>query len=82
MHHEFNLAPFPHKFVTMFLDGILVCRPLGHMENLKLVQSKLRNSQLFSKLNNWGFGQFSVLYLGHIISYYGLSTDPEKTIAI
>jgi hypothetical protein len=77
-------APFLRKFVIVFLDDILVYSPSWseHIQHLRLVLHKLRESQFFAKYSKCSFGQQSIQYLGHIISDTGVSTDPDKTKAM
>jgi hypothetical protein len=77
-------APFLRKFVIVFLDDILVYSPSWeqHLDHLRSVMEKLRESQFYAKLSKCSFGQSSIQYLGHIISDAGVATDPEKTAAM
>jgi hypothetical protein len=49
-----------------------------HDEHLRLVLQKLRENQLYAKLNKCEFWLKEVLFLGHIISKGGISIDPSK----
>jgi hypothetical protein len=77
-------AHFLRKFVIVFLDDILVYSPSweDHLQHLRLVLEKLRESQFFAKMSKCSFGQTSIQYLGHIISDQGVATDPEKTVVM
>jgi hypothetical protein len=77
-------APFLRKFVIVFLDDILIYSAswADHLQHLRLVLDKLRESQFYAKQSKCSFGQSSIQYLGHIISDQGVATDPEKTIAM
>jgi hypothetical protein len=77
-------AHFLRKFVIVFLDGILICSPSWslHLTHLRMVFDILGKSQFFIKLSKCAFVQRSIHYLGHIISDVGVSTDPEKTLAM
>jgi hypothetical protein len=77
-------APFLRKFVIVFLDDILIYSPSweDHLQHLKMVLDKLRETQFYAKLSKCSFGQTSIQYLGHIISDQGVATDPEKTAAM
>ncbi|XP_026451685.1 uncharacterized protein LOC113351988 [Papaver somniferum] len=48
------------------------------MEHLKYVFSLLRQHQLFANFSQCCFGQYSLEYLGHIITAQGVSADPSK----
>lgn len=77
-------APFLRKFVIVFLDDILIYSPTWqlHMQHLRMVLDKLRETQFYAKQSKCSFGQQSIQYLGHIISSAGVATDPEKTSAM
>jgi hypothetical protein len=77
-------APFLRKFVIVFLDDILIYSPSWslHLTHLRIVFYILCKSQFFIKMSKCEFGQRSIHYLGHIISDVGVSTDPEKTLAM
>jgi hypothetical protein len=72
------------KFVIVFLDDILVYSSSWseHLEHLRLVLLKLRETQFYAKLSKCSFGQHSIQYLGQIISDQGVATDPDKTAAM
>lgn len=78
------LAPFPRKFVMVFLDDILIYSPTleDHLVHLQQVLEKLRQHKLYMKLSKCTFAQTQVEYLGHVISAAGIATDPEKTRAM
>jgi hypothetical protein len=77
-------APFLRKFVIVFLDDILVYSRswTEHLDHLRAVLQKLRETEFYAKLSKCSFGQDSIQYLGHIISAHGVATDPEKTLAM
>jgi hypothetical protein len=77
-------APFLRKFVIVFLDDILVYSSswTEHLEHLRAVLQKLRESKFFAKVSKCSFGQDNIQYLGHIISAQRVSKDPEKTMAM
>jgi hypothetical protein len=68
------------KFVVVFIDGILIFskKEEEHDEHLHMVLQKLRENQLYAKLNKCEFWLKEVLFLGHIISEEGISVDPSK----
>jgi hypothetical protein len=78
------VAPFMRKFIIVFLDDILVYSSSWseHLEHLRLVLLKLRETQFYAKLCKCSFGQHSIQYLGQIISDQGVATDPDKTAAM
>ena len=72
------------KFVLVFLDDILVYskNEEDHEENLRLTLQLLKEHQLYAKLSKRDFYRYRIHYLGHIISYEGISVDPKKIEAI
>jgi hypothetical protein len=78
------LAPFLRKFVLVFIDDILIYSAswADHLKHLRMVFEKLREHQFYLKRSKCAFGKTELLYLGHIISQDGVSTDPSKTDAM
>ena len=78
------LAPFLRKFVLVFIDDILIYSAswVDHLKHLRMVFEKLREHQFYLKRSKCAFGKTELLYLGHIISQDGVSTDPSKTDAM
>jgi hypothetical protein len=72
------------KFVVVFIDDILIYsqNEQEHEEHLRKVLQRLRDCQLYAKLSKCEFWISEVLFLGHIISRYGLAVDPKKVTAI
>jgi hypothetical protein len=68
------------KFVALFIDDILIFskNEEEHNEHLRLVLQKLRENQLYAKLNKCKFWLKEVSFPGHIISEGGISIDPSK----
>jgi hypothetical protein len=68
------------KFVVVFIDDILIFskNEEEHDKQLRLVLQKLRENQLYAKLNKCEFWLEDVSFLGHIISKGGISIDPSK----
>jgi hypothetical protein len=68
------------KFVVVFIDDIMIFskNEEEHDEHLRLVLQKLRENQLYAKLNKCEFWLKEVSFLGHIISEGGISVDPSK----
>lgn len=66
------------KFILVFFDDILVYSKTweGHLWHLRMVLNLLRKHHLYAKRTKCHFGQLKVEYLGYIISYEGVSTDP------
>jgi hypothetical protein len=68
------------KFIVVFIDDILIFSKdeEEHDEHFHLVLQKLRENQLYAKLNKCEFWLKEVSFLGHIISEGGISIDPSK----
>jgi hypothetical protein len=68
------------KFVVVFIDDILIFskNEEEHNKHLCMVLQKLRENQLYAKLNKCEFWVTKVSFLGHIISAGGISVDPSK----
>jgi hypothetical protein len=68
------------KFMVVFIDDILIFskNEEEHNKHLRLVLQKLKENQLYAKLNKCEFWLKEVSFLGHIISEGGISIDPSK----
>jgi hypothetical protein len=68
------------KFVVVFIDDILIFskNEEEYDKHLCMVLQKLRENQLYIKLNKCEFWLKEVSFLGHIISEGGISVDPSK----
>ncbi|GFO12379.1 Pol polyprotein [Plakobranchus ocellatus] len=68
----------------VYLDEILVASltEQQHLQDLRLVCSRLQDSRLVIKLENCLFGQRSLDFLGHQVSQYGSIPLPSKVKAI
>jgi hypothetical protein len=68
------------KFMVVFIDDIMIFskNEEEHDEHLCLVLQKLRENQLYAKLNKCEFWLKEISFLGHIISEGGISVDPSK----
>jgi hypothetical protein len=68
------------KFVVVFIVDILIFskNEEEHDKLLCLVLQKLRENQLYAKLNKCKFWLEEVSFLGHIIYEGGISIDPSK----
>jgi hypothetical protein len=68
------------KFVVVFIDDILIFskNEEEHDKHLRLVLQKLRENQLYAKLNKCKFWLEEVSFLGHIISEGGIFVGPSK----
>jgi hypothetical protein len=66
--------------MVVFIDDILILskNEEEHDEHLRLVLQKLRENQLYTKLNKCEFWLKEVSFLGHIIFEGGIYVDPSK----
>ncbi len=70
--------------VLLYLDDVIVFSSTvkQHLERLERVLQRFRHHGLKVKLSKCCFFPKGVLYLGHVISNEGVSTDPEKIQAV
>ena len=63
-----------------YIDDVLVYSrtPSEHLARLELVFDRLRTAHLRLKVKKCHFFRPEVVYLGHVVSRNGISTDPEK----
>lgn len=68
------------KFVLVFFDDILVYSKSEkeHGMHLTMVLEVMQKHSLYAKLSKCSFAVSKEEYLGHIISKYGVATDPAK----
>ena len=68
------------KFVIVFIDDILVYseNKHDHEEHLRIVLTRLRDHQLYTKFSKCEFWLKTVPFLGHVLSENGISVDPSK----
>ena len=78
------LAGFSWEFVMAYIDDIIIFSVtfVLHLKHLQLVFDKLIKVRLHLKLIKCQFCRFQFLYLGHLVSRFGVATDPSKIIAI
>ena len=71
-------------FVCVYLDDILIfSRSIEeHLEHLRRVLTRLRESKLYAKLHKCEFLKDKVDYLGFEISTQGIHASPEKVKAV
>ena len=79
-----KLAGLTWDKCLVYLNDILVVgRTIQeHLPNLRSILQRLQAAGLKLKAKKCSFMQTQVEYLGHIVSYQGVSVDPEKTAAI
>jgi hypothetical protein len=68
------------KFMIVFVDDILVYseNEKDHTEHLRVVLTRLRDHQLYTKFSKCEFWLKRVPFLGHVLSEDGISVDPSK----
>jgi hypothetical protein len=68
------------KFIVVFIDDILIYseNEEEHAEHLRIVLSRLREHQLYTKFSKCEFWLKKVPFLSHVLSGDGISVDPTK----
>ncbi|KAL0151330.1 hypothetical protein M9458_053324 [Cirrhinus mrigala] len=71
---------FLHHFVIVYIDDILIysCDLQEHRKHVRQVLQRLREHQLFLKLEKCEFHQSSVSFLGYVISGDGVRMEQNK----
>ncbi|XP_052185288.1 uncharacterized protein LOC127796925 [Diospyros lotus] len=79
-----NFRDYLRRFVLVFFDDILVYSSSleQHEQHLRCVLKVLADNQLVANNKKCVFGQLEIEYLGHVISYVGVSTDSNKVQAM
>ncbi len=77
---NYILHDYLNDFVVVYLDDILVCSDTfkEHLNHLRKVFIKLRETNLIIKLKKYKFGQRKIKFLGYTIGIDGLRTNPEN----
>jgi hypothetical protein len=70
--------------VVVFFDDILIFSSSyeEHLQHLHVVLSLLAKDQWVVKLKKCKYAQREIHYLGHILSSWGVHTDPDKVAAV
>jgi hypothetical protein len=78
------LAGLTWKTCLVYLDDIIVFAKTfeEQIKNLEEVLHRLKQANLKLNSKKCRFFQKRVIYLGHVVSEDGVSTDPEKTKAV
>jgi len=78
------LAGLHMDVCLVYLDDIVVFSktPAEHLERLNAVFQRLRSAGLKIKPEKCAFFRRSIVFLGHVLSVDGISTDPEKIRAV
>ena len=68
----------------VFVDDILIYSQYEeeHEDHLRIVLQALRDHHLYAKFSKCEFWLTKVKLLGHVVSAFGVSVDPEKVEAI
>ncbi|GME75744.1 unnamed protein product [[Candida] boidinii] len=74
------LGNFINKFVTVYLDDILIYSDTTkeHEDHIIQVLKKLREHKLVAKQSKCEFFYSQIKFLGYVIGEGGIQTDPEK----
>jgi hypothetical protein len=72
------------RFADAHLDDIIIYSRTWeeHMDHISFVLEQLRKANVTANIEKCEFGKTTLKYLGFIISPAGVSTDPEKVIAV
>ena len=72
------------KFVIIYIEDILIYSKTDeeHDEHLRLVLTKLREHRLYAKFSKCEFWLKELVFLGHVVSAYGVSVIPDKIQSI
>lgn len=78
------LGPEVREFTVNYIDDLLIVSDSfeNHMAHLDQVLQKLKHANITINLEKTHFLKDRVLFLGHILTSEGISTDPEKLCAI
>ena len=78
------LRPFMNKFVTVYMDDIIIYSKNmeEHAEHLKQVLAVMSKYGYKARKDKCCFGVSSVPFLGHVVSGKGLSVDPSKVTLV
>ncbi|XP_056641536.1 uncharacterized protein LOC130448273 [Diorhabda sublineata] len=78
------LKDIQNKICMVYMDDIIIFSTSlqEHIQNLKLVFSKLRHAELKIQLDKCEFLRKEVEYLGHVVTPHGIKPNPNKIKAI
>ena len=72
------------KSVVVYLDDILIYSKdyKSHLKHVQEVLEILRQHKFYAKDSKCIFATNTVEFLGHIVTYEGITTDPKKIQAV
>ena len=72
------------KFVVVYFDDILIYSKSKdqHLTHLEQVCTTLRKESLYANLKKCSFFTDKVIFLGFVVSFGGVSTNPQKIKAL
>lgn len=78
------LKEYVDPFVVVYLDdGVVYSQSLeDHVDHLRKVLAKLREDQLYVKMEKFEFAQKEIMFLGHIVSAGHVKMDQQKVKAL
>jgi hypothetical protein len=78
------LRHFIGKFVVVYFDDILIYsrNESKHIDHIRQVLHVLRDAKLYGNLDKCTFCKDKVIFLGYVVSAYGVEVDESKIAAI
>ena len=74
------LYDFLDDFVVVYLDDIVIYSKTfdDHLMHLKVVLQRLRDHELYIKMEKCEFAVQEVKFLGHLVGHHEVQMDPKK----